>query len=136
MPTLAAGGLITGVVTSTQPSNHLFCTYSYKVDGRLYEKNSGGRPKGVTVGSPIRVKYLPRNPNVAAVGDYISDTDDSLVGGTAFVLLICTLFAIVVGRLAYWRFTRKRGCAPPSDSTRKARRSAAMGQRSSRSRRA
>jgi hypothetical protein len=99
--------MVSGVVTSTQPWNHLFCTFSYKVGGRWYENNSDGCPKGVTVGSPIRVKYLPRNPKKAAVGDYISDTADSLVGGAAFVLVICTLFVIVVGRLAYWRLTGK-----------------------------
>jgi hypothetical protein len=104
----AEGRMVAGVVTSTNPGDHEYCTYQYRVDGRLYENNSDGCPNGVTVGSPIRVKYLPRDPDVAAVGDYIRGTPDSLVGGSTFVLLICTLFAIVVGRITYWGLQRTR----------------------------
>jgi hypothetical protein len=101
------GRFVVGVVTSSTPSDHLYCTYSYSVRGRPYENDSVGCPAGVGFGSPIRVEYLPREPQVAAVGDYIGDTTAPLVGAILFVFVVCTVFSIIVGRLAYWRFTGK-----------------------------
>jgi hypothetical protein len=100
------GRFVVGVVTGSTPSDHLYCTYSYRVDGRSYENNSDGCPRGLAFGSPIRVQYLPSDPRVDAVGVFIGDKEPQ-VAGSLFLLLICTVFAIVIGRVAYWRFTGK-----------------------------
>ncbi len=100
------GRIVVGVVTSTTPSDHLFCTYRYMADGRWYENGSDGCPEGVRIGSPIRVQYLPRDPQVDAVGTFIGDREPQ-VAGTVLVGVICTLLAVVVGRLAYWGSQRK-----------------------------
>jgi hypothetical protein len=97
---------VTGVVTSATPFDHLYCTYGYSVGGRSYDDSSDGCPKGIAYGSQIRVEYLPSDPRVDAVGSFIGDNEPP-VAGTLFVGVICTLFAIIVGRLAYWRFTGK-----------------------------
>lgn len=102
------GRIAVGVVTSTTPSDHLFCTYRYMAGERWYENGSDGCPKGVRIGSSIRVQYLPSDPQVDAVGSFIGDGEPQ-VTGTVFVGLICTLVAVVVGRLAYWRSQRKVG---------------------------
>lgn len=61
----------------------------------------------IVYGAGFRASY-----DLKAEGRMVSGVAaDSLVGGRAFVLLICTLFAIVVGRITYWGLQRTRGRA-------------------------
>ncbi len=65
---LAQDGVMTkAVVTELTPRNHNQMYYSYEVNGVRYDRNDFSRVK--SVGETVDVRYLPRDPSIAVLGN-------------------------------------------------------------------
>ncbi len=70
---LAAHGVLTvGRVTAAEPWNHGRLRYTYHVEGRTYQDSGAGGDgnpdaRHAAVGDPLRVYYLPTDPNVSTI---------------------------------------------------------------------
>ena len=103
---LARNGRTTiGTVTALQPSNHDGCTYEYQVAHSTYSRSEETCGTNHTVGSSIRVTYLPGHPGTATARNASSTFWEALL----FVLGAPSLLALLVFFGVRRRLTRSSG---------------------------
>lgn len=66
------GRTTSGTVTGIDLPNHDSCTFTYRAEGRTFSRYEQGCGAGRSVGSAIRIVYVPGHPAVAASGDPVS----------------------------------------------------------------
>lgn len=70
---------------------HYGCSYTYRVEGRTFsgaESGCGGR----RVGSTLRVRYVTSNPEIASIGDPVSEFWEGLVTDYGVPLFFAAFF--------------------------------------------
>jgi hypothetical protein len=101
----AHGRTTIGLVTSVSPRDYAGCTVRYKVASRSFSFFTVGCPSGVRPGWRLSVVYLPSDPAFSKLPGTVSPVQQ----GIFFVVLVCTVFALVVASVTYKIRNRGRG---------------------------